>query len=343
MNKKLSDIAKIVDGKVSGNASVVITGLSGIKEAKSGDLTFLANVKYFPLLEKTAASAVIVASGVETGKIPALIVDNPSLAFSKIAEDFFQGQASTLKGIHSSAIIGQNVSLGKNVAIGAYAIIEDGVTLGDNTCIYGLSFIGHHTKIGADCLIYPNVTIREKINIGQRVIIHSGTVIGCDGFGFANVKGVNVKIPQIGTVDIGDDVEIGANVSIDRARFDKTVIGEGTKIDNLVQIAHNVRIGKNCIIVSQAGISGSTILEDNVTLAGQAGLVGHITIGKNSIVAAKSGVPNSIPPDSVYWGFPAKPIDEAKKVNAAVQRLPHYVKIILDLKKRVDELENQNK
>lgn len=343
MNKKLADIAKIVDGKVNGDASVMITGLSGIKEAKAGDLTFLANLKYFPLLEKTAASAVIVAPGVETGNIPALIVENPSLAFSKIAEDFFQGQAPILKGIHPSAVIGQNVSIGKDVAIGAYTIIEDGVTLGDNTCIYGLSFIGHHTKIGQGCLIYPNVTIREKINVGQRVIIHSGTVIGCDGFGFANVKGVNVKIPQIGTVEIGDDVEIGANVTIDRARFDKTVIGEGTKIDNLVQIAHNVRIGKNCIIVSQAGISGSTILEDNVTVAGQAGLVGHITIGKNSIVAAKSGVSNSIPPDSVYWGFPAKPIDEAKKVNAAVQRLPHYVKIILDLKKRVDELENQNK
>ena len=170
--------------------------------------------------------------------------------------------------------------------------------------------------------------------IGDRVIIHSGTVIGSDGFGFVNVKGVNVKIPQIGTVEIQDDVEIGANVTIDRARFDKTVIGRGTKIDNLVQIAHNVRIGENCIIVSQVGISGSTTLENNVTLAGQVGVVGHITIGANTVVASKSGVPNSIPPNSIYWGIPANPIMEAKRINASVQRLPHYVKVIQELKKK---------
>jgi UDP-3-O-[3-hydroxymyristoyl] glucosamine N-acyltransferase len=343
MNKKLFDIAQLVGGKVHGDASVVITGLSGIKEAKPGDLTFLANAKYLPLLEKTQASAVLVAEGVATGKLSAIVVENPSLAFSKIAEDFFKMQGPALTGIHPTAVIGKNVRLGRDVAVGPYAVIEDGVVLGDKTTVCALTFVGQATTIGGDCLIYPNVTIRERIVIGDRVIIHSGTVIGSDGFGFANVKGINVKIPQIGIVEIQDDVEIGANVTIDRARFDKTVVGKGTKIDNLVQIAHNVRTGENCIIVSQAGISGSTILEDNVTLAGQAGLVGHITIGKNSIVAAKSGVPNSIPPDSVYWGFPAKPIAEAKKVNAMVQRLPHYVEIILDLKKRVAELETQNK
>lgn len=343
MNRKLSDIAKLVDGKVKGDASVVITGLSGIKEAKSGDLTFLANAKYAPLLEKTQASAVIVAEGVETGKLTAIVVENPSLVFSRIAEDFFQAHGPVVKGIHKTAVIGKDVRLGKNVGIGPYAVIEDAVVIGDDTVICGLTFIGQGTKVGKNCLVYPNVTVRERISIGDRVIIHSGTVIGSDGFGFVNVKGSNVKIPQIGIVEIQDDVEIGANVTIDRARFDKTIIGKGTKIDNLVQIAHNVRTGENCIIVSQAGVSGSTILEDNVTLAGQAGLVGHITIGKNSIVAAKSGVPNSIPPDSVYWGFPAKPIAEAKRINAMVQRLPHYVEIILDLKKRIAELEAQIK
>lgn len=343
MNKKLSDIAKLVGGTVKGDASLVITGLSGIKEAKSGDLTFLANAKYAPLLEKTQASAVIVAEGVETGTLTAIAVENPSLAFSKIAEDFFQAHGPAVKGIHKTAVIGKDVRLGNNVGIGPYTVIEDAVVIGDDTVICGLTFIGQGTSVGKNCLIYPNVTVRERISIGDRVIIHSGTVIGSDGFGFANVKGANVKIPQIGIVEIQDDVEIGANVTIDRARFDKTIVGKGTKIDNLVQIAHNVRTGENCIIVSQAGISGSTILEDNVTLAGQAGLVGHITIGKNSIVAAKSGVPNSIPPDSVYWGFPAKPIAEAKRINAMVQRLPHYVEIILDLKKRIAELEAQIK
>ena len=343
MNKKLSDIAKLVGGTVKGDASVMITGLSGIKEAKSGDLTFLANARYTPLLAKTQASAVLVAEGVETESLPAVVVENPSLAFSKIAEDFFKNSGPAIKGVHKSAVIGKGVKLGKNVAIGPYAVIEDGVSLGDNTIVCGLTFIGQAAKIGSNGLIYPNVTIRERITIGDRVIIHSGTVIGSDGFGFVSVKGTNVKIPQIGIVEIQDDVEIGANVTIDRARFDKTVIGKGTKIDNLVQIAHNVRTGENCIIVSQAGISGSTILEDNVTLAGQAGLVGHITIGKNSIVAAKSGVPSSIPPDSVYWGFPAKPIAEAKRVNASVQRLPHYVEVLMDLKKRVAELEEKVK
>lgn len=313
MNTSLLEIANLVGGVVIGDESVRITGLSGIKEAKSGDLTFLANAKYAPLLEKTQASAVIVGREISVQKIAAIVVGDPSLAFSKIAESAFQSRGPILKGIHATAVIGRDVCLGQNVAVGPYAVIEDDVVVGDNTVICGLAYIGRATQIGAECLIYPHVTIRERITIGQRVIIHSGTVIGSDGFGFANVKGANVKIPQIGIVEIQDDVEIGANVAIDRARFDKTVIGKGTKIDNLVQIAHNVRIGENCMIVSQVGISGSTVLEDHVVLAGQAGLVGHITIGKNSVVAAKSGVPNSIPPDSVYWGFPAKPMAEAKK------------------------------
>ena len=346
MRKKLSEIAQIVGGDIKGDPSVTITGLSGIKEARAGDLTFLANAKYFSLLETTQASAVIVprgTPGLNSGRVPVIEAEDPSLAFSKIASTLFQDQEQRPKGIHATAVVSQGVKFGKNVAVGPCAVIESGVSIGDNTVIHGLCFIGHQTQIGQDGLIYPNVTIRERVSIGKRVIIHSGTVIGSDGFGFVTVKGVNVKIPQIGTVQIGDDVEIGANVTIDRARFDKTVIGKGTKIDNLVQIAHNVRIGENCIIVSQVGISGSTVLEDHVTLAGQAGLAGHITIGENTVVAAKSGVSNSIPPDVIVWGFPARPINEAKRVNASVQRLPHYVQILLDLKKRVEELEAKRK
>lgn len=341
MNKTLQEIADLVGGVVKGDGAVVISGLSGIKEASCGDLTFLANAKYLPLLEKTRASGVLVSSGVDTGSLACVVVENPSLSFSKIAEIFYESQGPVFKGIHPTAIIAEDVCLGQNVSVGPYAVIEPGAVILDNTLIYGLSYIGPKARVGKDCLIYPHVTLCDRVVLGDRVIVHSGTVIGSDGFGFSNVQGVNVKIPQIGIVEIEDDVEIGANVAIDRARFDKTVVGKGTKIDNLVQIAHNVRIGQNCLIVSQAGISGSTVLEDNVTLAGQAGLVGHITIGKNSVVAAKSGVPNSIPPDSVYWGFPAKPIAQAKKVNAMVQRLPHYVEVILDLKKRIAELEEK--
>lgn len=335
----IKDIAALVGGEIIGDPATIITGLSGLKEAKNGDLAFLANAKYAPLLEKTQASAVLIAPGVGPLNRAGIVVENPSLAFSKVAEEFYKARGPEVKGIHETAVIAKGVRLGENVGIGPYTVIEKGAVIGDNAVLCGLTFVGEDARIGQNVLIYPNVTIRERILIGDRVIIHSGTVIGSDGFGFANVKGINVKIPQIGTVEIQDDVEIGANVTIDRARFDRTVVGKGTKIDNLVQIAHNVRIGEHCIIVSQAGISGSTVLEDHVTLAGQAGLVGHITVGKNSIVAAKSGVPNSIPPDSVYWGFPAKPIAEAKKVNAAVQRLPHYVEIIMDLKKRIVELE----
>jgi UDP-3-O-[3-hydroxymyristoyl] glucosamine N-acyltransferase len=201
--------------------------------------------------------------------------------------------------------------------------------------------VGHHSKIGSDTLIYPNVSIREHVVIGSRVIIHSGTVIGCDGFGFATIEGLHYKIPQVGTVEIDDDVEIGANVTIDRARFDKTIIGRGTKIDNLVQIAHNVVVGENSIIVAQAGISGSTTIGRGATLAGQAGLVGHITIGEGAVVAAQAGVTKSVPAHTTVSGYPAKPHDIAKRVNACVQNLPRLYDIVAELKKKIAELEKR--
>jgi UDP-3-O-[3-hydroxymyristoyl] glucosamine N-acyltransferase len=233
--------------------------------------------------------------------------------------------------------------LGKNIAIGPFAIIEDNVILGDDTIVYGNSYIGHDTNIGTKCIIYPNVSIRERITLGNRVIIHCGTVIGSDGFGFAKIRGVQEKIPQIGTVLIEDDVEIGANVTIDRARFDKTIIGKGTKIDNLVQIAHNVIIGENCIIVAQAGISGSTIVGKGVILAGQAGLVGHITVGDGAVAAAQAGVTKSIPAHTMVSGYPARPHDVAKRVNACVQNLPQLYKRIKELEQKIEKLINTHK
>jgi len=220
---------------------------------------------------------------------------------------------------------------------------EDNVAIGDKSVIHASSFIGHNSTIGSEALIYMHVSIRERIFIGNRVIIHSGTVIGSDGFGFATLRGLHHKIPQIGTVVVEDDVEIGANVTIDRARFDKTIIGRGTKIDNLVQIAHNVTVGENCIIVAQAGVSGSTVLGNNVLLAGQAGLVGHINIGDGAVVAAQAGVTKSIPPNTKVSGYPAKPHETAKKVNACLQRLPQLVEKVKELQKKVEELENKLK
>ncbi len=344
MKFTLREIAQIIGGELIGDPDIVITGISGIKEAEKGDITFLANSKYQRLMEITRASAIITSKEVTNSRRALIRTENPSLAFSKVVELVAPNYIRHPRGIHPTAIIGKNVKLGENVSLGPYVIIEDSASLGDNTVVYGGSYIGRSVVIGRECLIYPNVTVLQRVEIGDRVIIHSGTVIGSDGFGFATVKGVQKKIPQIGTVVIEDDVEIGANVTIDRARFDKTIVGKGTKIDNLVQIAHNVIIGKNSIIVAQAGISGSTILGKGVILAGQAGLVGHITIGDGAIVAAQAGVTKSVPPGVKVSGYPAKPHEKAKRVNACVQRLPEVYRKLKELEERVRELEEkQNK
>ncbi len=341
MRKTLKEIAGLIGGEVVGDASVVITGVSGIKEAREGDITFLANDKYLPLVDKTHASAIIVSGNVKVSSRPMIRTENASLAFAKVVNLMEPQETKRPRGIHPSALLGKSVKVGKNTAISAYCVVEDGVCVGDNTVLYPGCFIGHDSKIGQDCLIYANVSIRERSVIGNRVIIHSGTVIGSDGFGFISISGEHHKIPQVGTVEICDDVEIGSNVSIDRARFDKTVIGKGTKIDNLVQIAHNVVIGENCLIVAQAGVSGSTSLGNNVTLAGQVGLVGHIHIGDGSVIAAQSGVTKSTPPNTVMFGYPAKPHEIAKKINACVHNLPRLYKTVEELKSRLASLQKK--
>jgi UDP-3-O-[3-hydroxymyristoyl] glucosamine N-acyltransferase len=343
MQRTLAEIAELVGGNVVGDPDVIIKGTSGIKEAQNGDITFIANSKYFSLLKETKASAVVVSPDLIFEGINAIQTANPSLAFAKIASSFVENAYPSFKGVHKTAVIDDSVALGKDVNIGPYVVIEGGVVVGDRTTIQSHCFIGHNSRLGEGCLIYPNVTIRERTVIGNRVFVHSGTVIGSDGFGYVNVKGVQEKIPQIGIVEIEDDVEIGANVTIDRARFDKTLIGQGTKIDNLVQIAHNVQIGKHCIIISQVGISGSTVLEDNVILAGQAGIAGHLTIGAHSVVASKSGVSNSIPPHTTVWGNPAKPHMQSKRINACVQRLPYYIKTLNAMKAKIEILEREKK
>jgi UDP-3-O-[3-hydroxymyristoyl] glucosamine N-acyltransferase len=341
MQKTLREIAKLIDGEVVGNPDIIITGVSGIKEAREGDLTFLANPKYAAFLIKTQASAVITSRDIVSSPKPLIQTEEPSLAFAKIVSLLADSEVKHPKGIHPTALISKDVSLGKDVAIGPYVVIEEAACIGERTIVYSGCFIGSHTIIGKDSLIYPNVSIRERVNIGSRVIIHSGSVIGSDGFGFATIRGLHHKIPQVGSVEIGDDVEIGANVTIDRARFEKTVIGKGTKIDNLVQIAHNVVVGENSLIVAQAGISGSTVIGKNVTLAGQAGLVGHITIGDGAIVGAQGGVTKSVPPNTMVSGYPARNHETAKKVNACVQNLPRLYKLVDALKKKIEELEKK--
>lgn len=343
MQKTLKEIAEFVHGEISGDANTVITGVAGIEDASCGELTFLANPKYRPFLDRTGASAVITSREIESASKPIIRTDNPSLAFVKAVSFIMPAEHAHPRGIHETAVVGKNVRLGKDAAVGAYTVIEDGVSIGDKTVIYPHCYIGRNCRIGGGGLLYSNVSVREEASIGERVIIHSGTVIGSDGFGFATVEGVHHKIPQVGTVVIEDDVEIGANVAIDRARFDKTVIGKGTKIDNLVHIAHNVKVGKNCLIVAQVGISGSTTIGNNVILAGQVGLVGHIEIGDNCIVMAQSGVSKSMAPGTVAWGYPAKPANIAKRVNASVQNLHRLYDTVAGLKKKIEELESQLK
>lgn len=343
MRKTLAEIAKFVDGELIGDSNAVITGVCGIKEAREGQLTFVANSKYFPLVEKTAASAILTPPDMEVPGKSIIRTRDPSLAFSRVLALVQKEEIPVRQGIHKTAVIADGVVLGRDVSVGACAVIEKGVKVGDRTIIGSGTFVGQDTVIGADCLICPNVTLREKISIGSRVIIHSGVVVGSDGFGFIDIGGRHQKIPQTGTVLIEDDVEIGANVTIDRARFDKTIIGQGTKIDNLVQIAHNVRIGRNCLIIAQVGISGSTVIEDNVVLAGQAGLAGHLTIGKGAQVAAQAGVAKSVKPNTKVSGYPARDHSWTQKVNAIVQRLPGYINLINELKKRVDGLEKRSR
>ncbi|MBI3615647.1 MAG: UDP-3-O-(3-hydroxymyristoyl)glucosamine N-acyltransferase [Candidatus Omnitrophica bacterium] len=338
--RPLKAIAKLIGGKLIGKGDILITGICGIKEAKPGDLTFIANSKYLSLLESTKASAVITSTDVRIAPKPVIQTENPSLAFAKLAAMLLgpEGERHP-QGVSPKAVMGKGVRLGKGVAVQPFVVIEDDVVIGDRTVIYAHSYVGRRSRIGNDCLIYPNVSIREKVEIGHRVVIHSGSVIGSDGFGFATVKGIHHKIPQVGTVVIEDDVEIGANVTIDRARFEKTVIGKGTKIDNLVQIAHNVVTGSNCILVAQSGISGSTTLGNNVVLAGQSGVVGHISIGDNVMVGAQAGVSKSVPANTPVWGSPAKPLRKAKRLNAALQRLPELTRTVESMRKRLEQRE----
>lgn len=342
MRTTVRELAGLVGAPFEGEGSTVITGISGVKEAREGDVTFIANAKYIALLQETQASAVVVQKDLRNNlPIPAIRVENPDLAFAKIVESIAPKPPKVEKGVHPTAEIGENVKLGRDVSVQAFAVIRDGVEIGDNSVIMPGTFVGEDCKIGADCLFEPHVTVRERIVIGNRVVIHSGSVIGSDGFGFSTVDGVHHKIPQIGTVEICEDVEIGANVTIDRARFDKTIIGKGTKIDNLVQIAHNVVIGENTIVVAQTGISGSTEIGKNVILAGQSGVIGHIQIGDNVIAAARAGVTKDVPSNTSVSGFPALPHEREKKLQAYVRKLPELAATIKAMEEEVARLREE--
>ncbi len=339
MKVTLEAVARAIDGTVVGDGSVEITGVAGIREAREGDLTFLANPRYEPYLEMTQASAVIVSKNHRNTGKPLIENPNPYLAFLKAVRLFAGEQERPRVGVHPSAVVAVDAFVALDASIGPHVVVESNASIGARAIVHAGCYIGARARLGDEVLLYPNVTVREECALGDRVIVHSGTVIGSDGFGFVRDGDVYRKLPQVGNVEIGDDVELGANVTIDRATTGTTRIGAGSKIDNLVQIAHNVQIGRNCIVVAQVGISGSTVLGDHVVLAGQVGIVGHIEIGDGATVGAQSGVSKSVKPGERVFGTPAMPLRQAKRIEASIRNLPELIQTVRALKRRVEELE----
>ena len=332
---KLKEIADTVGGSISGNPEVDITEVASIREARKGSITFLADKKYLPFVYKTNASAVITKEELPGVSVNMLIVDNPYLAFAKTLELFYRKPHAPL-GISKESVIGENVIFGSDVSVYPMAYIGNNVSIGNRAVIFPSVYIGNNVSIGDNSVIYPNITILDNVTIGKNVIIHSGSIIGSDGFGYIQLKETHYKIPQVGGVIIEDDAEIGASVTVDRATVGNTVIGSGTKIDNLVQIAHNVRTGKNCLIVAQVGISGSVQIGDNVVLAGQVGIVDHKKIADGVVVVAKSGVTDDLE-HGVYSGVPAIPHRVWLKAQSIYAKLPEIYKRLRELEKKVKQ------
>ncbi len=333
------DIAQLVNGDLTGNAEEAVTGVAGIREAQPGDLSFIASPKYFSALKTTQAVVVIVARDAKVEFARTLVrVDNPVQAFTQVVMHVMPPPVKFAAGIHPAAVVAATAKLGKDVSVQPHAVIEPGAVIGDRTVIGAGAYIGHGCRVGDDCLLYANVTLREYTIVGQRVILHPGVVLGADGFGYEPVKGKHQKIPQIGIVEIGDDVEIGANTAIDRARFGKTRVGRGTKIDNLVQIGHNCVIGEDCIICGGCGLAGSTILGNRVTLAGQVGTAGHQKIGDGAIIMGQTGVPGDVEPGGIMFGSPALPHKTFKRSHVVFEHLPELQAKLRELEKEVIEM-----
>jgi len=337
---KLTELASLLNGEIFGNHDTEITGVSGIHEAKEGDITFIASKKYLKDIGDSRASCIIVKEAVADLNKTQLRVSNPHLAFAKLLEHFYIKPIKPT-GISRDAIVSDKAKIADDVSIFPFSYIADGASIGKNTIIHPYVHIGENTSVGEKCILYPNVTVREGIKIGDRVIIHSGSVIGSDGFGYVFEDGRYHKIPQIGGIIIEDDVEIGSNVSVDRATTGNTIIGKGTKIDNLTQVAHNVKIGSNSIIVSQVGIAGSSEIGDYVTLGGQVGVADHTKIESGTMIGAKSGVVGHVT-KGVYSGTVAIPHRDWLKAQALFAKLPELNKRIRYLEEKINELERRN-
>jgi UDP-3-O-[3-hydroxymyristoyl] glucosamine N-acyltransferase len=338
----LSEIAQFLGCAIEGDGKTLIRGVASLDQAQADDLSFYTNGKYAARARLSKAAAFVVGPDEReqfAGR-PLLISENPYRDFARVVTRWFNRSYRPAPGVHPTAIIGKGAQIAEGCSIGAYCVIESGAKIDAHTVLFPFCYVGAKTMLGAHCLLYPRVTLLERVIIGNRVTLHSGVIIGGDGFGFApDPQQGYFKVPQVGWVEIADDVEVQCNTTIDRGALGATKIGRGSKIDNLVQIGHNVEIGEHSIIVSQVGISGSTKIGNWVTLAGQVGLVGHIQIGDGAIVTAQSGVAKDVPPKAIVTGSPAQPMIENRRALAEMNRLSQLRKKVRELEHRLEELE----
>ena len=333
----LKDIAARLGCRLEGDGGIEIHRIAGLEQAGPGDLSFFANPKYAHALRNTRASAVILGEH-DDAPCATLRTPNPYLAFARAVEVFAPPRRPPA-GIHTLADVSPDARIAPDASVGAFVSIGAGAVVGARTILYPHVVIGPDARIGDDCVVHARVSIRERVQIGNRVVLQDGVVVGADGFAFAHhPDGTHHKIPQVGGVVIEDDVEIGANTTIDRPAIGETRIASGTKIDNLVQIAHGVRIGHNVLLAAQVGIAGSTTLEDGVVLAGQVGVAGHLTLGKGVVATAQTGIPNSVDAGTLVSGYPAIPNRDWLKSSAVFRKLPEMKKTLADLERRLDAL-----
>lgn len=333
----LESLARYVGGRVVGDASAIVRGIAGVDDAEPGDIVFAENARYLALAAGARAAAIVTYADAEETATPQIRVANPRLAFTQVLE-LFTPRLNAPVGVHPTAVLGEDVSLADGVSIGAGVVLGDRVTLGAHTVVLAGAVVGDDAVVGRNCVIHANVTVQYGCRLGDRVVLHSGTVVGSDGFGYLPIGDRVHKVPQIGIVVIEDDVEIGCCTTVDRAKTGATVIGARTKIDNLVQIAHNCKIGPDCIIVAQVGIAGSTVLGRGVRMAGQSGARDHVTLGDGATVLGRGGVTNNVAAGEIVGGYPARPYRLRSRCDAAILKLPETQQRIRRLESELEAM-----
>jgi len=340
---RLRELAAAIGGElVGGEGDAEVAGVAGVENAAPGHIVYAEDARRLAVAEASPALAVIAPRGASSGSKPLLLVPNPRLAYAR-ALGLFAPSLRVAPGVHPTAVVGEHVTLGHEVAVGAQVVIGEGARIADRAQLHPLVAVGRGVSIGDDSVIFPNVTLYDGVTVGARVVIHAGSVIGSDGFSYVRDGERNVHLPHLGRVVIEDDVDIGANVTIDRGTTGATVIGKGTKLDNLVHVGHNVRIGPHCLLAGQVGISGSVTIGDHVVLAGQTGISDHVVVGDGVMAGARAAITQDVPPGTVVFGSPARPRGEQLRIDAAASRLPDLVRTVRELVKRLEELEGKTR